>query len=207
MSSLSAFFYDQCMKATESACLMDWRKELLQNVHGKVLEIGAGTGASIELYPDNPSLDIYMSEPDKSMRLQLEEKLKHSTRTNIQTLACASEHIDMPDDSFDFVFVSLVCCSVSDVQKSLSEIKRVLKKDGQFIFMEHVAAPAGTGRRKWQDRLNFLWRKLAGNCHLNRETESQITQAGFTIQSIKHDSMRKAMPLVRPCIRGIAVVN
>lgn len=204
MSFFSAFFYDKFMKATEDACLIDWRKDLLKNIEGKVLEIGAGTGASLELYPQSPELQISLAEPDKNMRAQLEEKIKSKNLSQITVLSCPSEKISADDETFDYVFASLVCCSVNDVEAALKEIKRVLKPDGNFIFLEHVAAEAGSGRRKWQDRLNPLWRKLAGNCHLNRETESYIKDAGFILHELQHESMRKAMPIVRPTIRGIA---
>lgn len=204
MSFFTALFYDRCMKATEDACLIDWRKDLLKGVAGRVLEIGAGTGASLELYPQAPDLHISLAEPDKNMRAQLEEKVGNHNSKKISVLACPSEQIDSDNEVFDFVFMSLVCCSVNDVEASLQEIKRVLKPNGCFIFLEHVAAENGSGRRKWQDRLNPLWRKLAGNCHLNRETETYIKDAGFILHELKRGSMRKAMPLVRPTIRGIA---
>lgn len=207
MSFLFVRFYDKFMKATEEACLIQWRKDLLKNVDGKLLEIGAGTGASLALYPKSASLEIYMSEPDQSMRSQLEEKVKVQNLTNVSVLSCPGEKIESEDDFYDYVFVSLVCCSVNDIEASLSEIKRVLKSDGRFIFLEHVAAESGSGRRKWQDRLNVFWRKLAGNCHLNRETEQHIKNAGFTILDIKRESMRKAIPLVRPTIRGLAKLS
>jgi ubiquinone/menaquinone biosynthesis C-methylase UbiE len=204
MSFLSAFFYDKCMKATEDACLIDWRKDLLKNVAGKVLEIGAGTGASLDLYPNLPELQLSLAEPDKGMRVQLEEKIQTKGLKQISVMSCPGENIDSDDETFDFVFASLVCCSVNDVAASLNEIKRVLKPNGSFIFLEHVAAEKGSKRRTWQNRLNPFWRKFAGNCHLNRETESYIKNAGFILHEIKHESMRKAMPLVRPTIRGIA---
>lgn len=207
MSFLSALFYDKCMKATEDACLIDWRKELLKNVDGKLLEIGAGTGASLDLFPKNSCLDIYLAEPDQNMRNQLIEKVKKQNHSNVSILSCHGESIDSEDNFYDYVFVSLVCCSVKDIGASLHEIKRVLKDDGRFIFLEHVAAQNGSNRRKWQDRINTFWRKLAGNCHLNRETEQHIKNAGFTIVEIKHESMRKAMPLVRPTIRGLAKLS
>ena len=204
MSFLSAFFYDKCMKASEEACLMDWRKDLLKNVDGEILEIGAGTGASLELYPNSPTLQISFAEPDKDMRNQLRDKLKNTNLGQVSVLSWPSEKLDCDDEIFDFVFASLVCCSVNNVEASLKEIKRVLKPNGRFIFLEHVAAGNGTSRRKWQNRLNPIWRKLAGNCHLNRETEKYINDAGFTLLDVKHESMRKAMPLVRPTIRGVA---
>ena len=95
-------------------------------------------------------------------------------------------------------------CSVNDLHACLQEIKRVLRPGGGLVFMEHVAAPGGTSRRRWQDRLTPLWKKLMGNCHLNRETEKAMVAAGFQIVQIERESMRKAPPIVRPMIRGIA---
>ncbi|GAA6133671.1 class I SAM-dependent methyltransferase [Oceaniserpentilla sp. 4NH20-0058] len=204
MSFLSALFYDKCMKATEDACLIDWRKDLLKDINGSILEIGAGTGASLELYPKTDGLHITLSEPDKNMRAQLEEKITSKKLSNVSVLPCPSESISSDDNSYDYVFASLVCCSVNDVNASLKEIKRVLKPDGKFIFLEHVAAESGSNRRKWQNRLNPFWKRLAGNCHLNRETENLIKAAGFVLEDVKRESMRKAMSLVRPTIRGIA---
>jgi ubiquinone/menaquinone biosynthesis C-methylase UbiE len=207
MSFLIASFYDTCMKATEDACLIAWRKDLLKDVDGKVLEIGAGTGASLALYPRKKSLDLYLSEPDQNMRSQLKEKVKESGLEKVSVLSSPAEKIDSEDDVYDVVFVSLVCCSVNDVKASLQEIRRVLKPTGSFIFLEHVAAKKGSNRRKWQDRLNIVWRTIAGNCHLNRHTEDHINNAGFIITDITYDSMKKAMPLIKPTIRGIAKHN
>jgi len=204
MSYLMSFFYDKVMKSTEEACLMDWRRELLKDIDGKVLEIGAGTGASLSLYPNSSNIELFLSEPDKNMRRQLSEKIKQSAKDNIHILNSSAEQIDSENDTYDFVFLSLVCCSVKDVNLTLSEIKRVLKPDGKFIFLEHVAAQTGTSRRKWQGRLNGIWRVFAGNCHLNRETEKSIIEAGFSIEQIKRESLRKAPSVVRPTIRGIA---
>ena len=199
-----AFFYDILMKTTEDACLINWRRELLKNISGKVLELGAGTGASLDLYPKSRAIEIFLSEPDKNMRQELVRKVNVSGYKNITVLTCPAEKIESDDDKFDFVFVSLVCCSVSNIKDTLFEIKRVLKPDGSFIFLEHVAAKHGTNRRKWQNRLNGLWRILAGNCHLNRETERLILEAGFTISEIKYERMRKTRGLVLPTIRGVA---
>ena len=204
MSYLMSFFYDKVMKSTEEACLIDWRRELLKDVQGKVLEIGAGTGASLAIYPDSKNLKLFLSEPDKNMRKLLTEKIKQSAKDNIHVLSSTAEQIDSKNNTYDFVFLSLVCCSVKNVNLALAEIKRVLKPDGKFIFLEHVAAQNGSSRRKWQDRLNGIWGLLAGNCHLNRETEKTIIEAGFSINQIKRESLRKAPSIVRPTIKGIA---
>jgi ubiquinone/menaquinone biosynthesis C-methylase UbiE len=203
MSFLIAFFYDKCMATAEDACLREWRRELLQQVSGDVLEVGAGTGANIEFYPESV-IRLTLSEPDRHMRKQLENRVAGSTK-NILVSAGSAENIDAQDESFDFVVASLVCCSVSDQGAALLEIRRVLKPEGCLVFLEHVAAENGTRRRLWQNRVTPLWRKLAGNCHLNRETEAALLSAGFNIRDIKRESMRKAVSLVKPTIRGIAV--
>ncbi len=203
MPFISAFFYDKILAPAEEACLREWRHDLLKNTSGDVLEIGAGTGSNLDFYPDT-LLTLVLSEPDKHMRRQMENKIITS-RHDVSVTAGTAENIEAENESYDFVVTSLVCCSVTNLDAVLLEIKRVLRPEGRLIFMEHVAATEGTKRRRWQDLANPFWRKIAGNCHLNRETESAILAAGFEILEIKRESMRKAMPLVRPTIRGIAI--
>jgi ubiquinone/menaquinone biosynthesis C-methylase UbiE len=204
MSFLTAFFYDRVMSAAEQACLAEWRRELLAEARGEVLEVGAGTGASIEFYPDSVSR-LVLSEPDPHMRKQLSERVKQSRgRENSSIRTGSAEQIEAEDESFDCVVTSLVCCSVADLDAGLREIRRVLRVGGNFLFMEHVAAQAGSSRRRWQNRINPLWRRVMGNCHLNRETEQAILAAGFEFTRIERESMRKVLPIVRPTIRGIA---
>jgi len=204
MSFLVSYFYDKVMAASEQACLQQWREDLLKNVSGKVLEIGAGTGANINYYTAEVQ-QLVMSEPDKNMRRQLTYKATQLTQFETEISAGSAEQIDAPNDSFDYVISALVCCSVASLDKTLNEIRRVLKPGGSLVFLEHVAATTGSTRRKWQHRLNPLWRTIAGNCHLIRETEKEIKKAGFTINEITRESMRKALPIVRPTIRGIAI--
>jgi len=206
MSFLSAFFYDSLLAKSEEACLMEWRSELVKHVHGNVLEIGAGTGANILFYPKN-GIELTLSEPDKHMRTQLEEKVKNEGLDHVTISSHTIEKNHRPDATFDCVVSTLVCCSVPNLASAFSEIKRILKPDGYFIFLEHVGAEKGTRRRRWQNRLTPLWCKISGNCHLNRETEIAFNNAGFTFKEIKRESMRKATPLVRPTIRGIAIKN
>jgi len=204
MPFLMALFYDRAIAKTEEACLRQWRQELLRQLHGDVLELGAGTGANVGFYPDEVSR-LVLSEPDRHMRRQLSSKLESLGLDRASVAGGSAERIEADDESFDWVVSSLVCCSVNNLQASLAEVRRVLKPGGGFVFMEHVAATAGTSRRKWQNRLNPLWKTLMGNCHLNRETEQAIVDAGLEIAQIERESMRKAPPIVRPTIRGIAI--
>jgi len=204
MSFIIAFFYDKCMAATEEACLREWRRELLQQVSGDVLEIGAGTGVNIEFYPESVSR-LTVSEPDRHMRKQLEARITEIDSRHILVSASSAENIEANNEAFDFVVASLVCCSVNNLEAALLEIRRVLKPGGSLVFLEHVAAENGSRTRLWQNRITPFWRKLAGNCHLNRETEATMLATGFTISDIKRESMQKTISLVRPTIRGIAV--
>lgn len=204
MSFIAAYLYDKVMAETEAACLQAWRQSLLSDVTGKVLEIGSGTGANLPFY-NLKNVQLTLCEPDAIMRKQLLEKVKGYEQKGIQVSTDGAEAIQAKDHEFDCVVSTLVCCSVNNLEQSLNEIKRVLKPGGRFMFLEHVAAKKGTSRRTWQNIINPIWKVLAGNCHLNRNTLQAIEDAGFKIESITNESMRKAMPLVRPTIRGVAI--
>lgn len=189
---------------TEAACLQEWRKEILIHSFGKVLEVGAGTGANLKFYPKAVD-QLILSEPDEFMRKKLLQKLDESSLQHYQIKSFAMEEIDLADNSMDCVVSTLVCCSVRSPQESMEQVYRVLKPGGLFVFMEHVAAENNPNRLKWQNRINPLWKRISGNCHTNRETEKTILQAGFIIQKISKASMHKAPAFVRPTIRGIAI--
>jgi ubiquinone/menaquinone biosynthesis C-methylase UbiE len=116
----------------------------------------------------------------------------------------AAERLPFPDASFDAVVGSLVLCSVRDQRAALAEIARVLEPGGRLVFLEHVAADARPARLKWQHRIEPVWKHLMGNCHLTRRTEAAIVAAGLRIERIERESIRKALPIVRPSIRGTA---
>jgi ubiquinone/menaquinone biosynthesis C-methylase UbiE len=204
MGRLMAHFYDRMMRKSEEACLLEWRRGLLEPVHGRVLEVGAGTGVSLPLYPTAVTR-VVMSEPDAPMRAKLSERLEHGANPQVEMSDGSLDALPFPDGSFDFVTCMLVLCSVPDLQRAVGEIRRVLVPGGRLVFMEHVAAEARPDRLKWQRRLEPLWKRISGNCHLTRSTEQAILNSGFAMESIERESMRKAMPIVRPCIRGHAV--
>ena len=198
MSWLMAAVYDRSMRVSEEACLAKWRAELLRDLAGEVLEVGAGTGSTLGLYPKAVTR-LVMCEPDPHMRRKLMEK-----RGTIEVSDAAAEKLPFENDSFDAVVCSLVLCSVRDQPTALAEIARVLKPGGKLVFLEHVAADGKPERLKWQRRIEPVWKHLMGNCHLTRRTEAAIAAAGLDIESIQRESIRKALPIVRPSIRGVA---
>jgi ubiquinone/menaquinone biosynthesis C-methylase UbiE len=203
MSRLLAWSYDRLMRASEEACLADWRRELLRDVSGEVLEIGAGTGANLSHYPASLTR-LVLAEPDPYMRDRLDRRLRQSGGLAEISDAPASS-LPFPAESFDAVVSTLVLCSVPDPEGALAEIARVLRPGGRLIFLEHVAAEDRPERFKWQRRIEPLWRRVLGNCHITRRTGEAIRAAGFRVEVERRASIRKAAPVARPSIRGIAV--
>jgi ubiquinone/menaquinone biosynthesis C-methylase UbiE len=203
MSWLMAAVYDSFMRGSEEACLARWRAELLRDLSGAVLEVGAGTGVTLPHYPKSVAR-LVLCEPDAHMRRKLETKVDASALRNIEISGAPLDSLPFRAGEFDAVVSSLVLCSVPEQPAALAAIARVLKPGGRLVFLEHVAADGRPGRLKWQRRVEPVWKHLMGNCHLTRRTEAAIAAAGFEIERIQRESIRKALPIVRPSIRGIA---
>ncbi len=139
MSWFMATIYDRFMRDMERACGDAWRKELVAELRGDVLEIGAGTGRNLEHYRDLERL--VLAEPDPHMRRRLAEKAAQtSTARSVELVSWSAEHLECEPRSFDAVVCTLVLCSVRDVAQSLAEFRRVLRPEGKLVFLEHVAA-------------------------------------------------------------------
>src|SRR2546423_2662946 len=203
LSWLMAAVYDRFMRGSEEACLAQWRAELLRDLSGAVLEVGAGTGVTLPHYPKSIAR-LVLCEPDAHMRRKLKRKVDASALRNIEISDASLDSLPFKAGEFDAVVCSLVLCSVPDQPAALAAIARVLKPGGRLLFLEHVAADGRPGRLKWQRRIEPVWKHLMGNCHLTRRTEAAIAAAGFRIEGIQRESIRKALPIVRPSIRGLA---
>jgi ubiquinone/menaquinone biosynthesis C-methylase UbiE len=203
MSWLMAAVYDRMTRESNKACLNQWRAELLRDLSGEVLEVGAGTGVTLSHYPKTVTR-LVLCEPDPHMRRKLQAKRDATGAKHVEISDASFAALPAAPASVDAVVCSLVLCSVPDQQAALKEIQRVLKPGGKLVFLEHVAADGKPNRLKWQRRIEPVWKHLTGNCHLTRRTEAAITAAGFKIERIERESIRKALPIVRPSIRGIA---
>jgi ubiquinone/menaquinone biosynthesis C-methylase UbiE len=203
MSWLMAAVYDRFMRGSEQACLAQWRAELLRDLSGAVLEVGAGTGVTLPHYPRSLAR-LVLCEPDAHMRRKLRKKVDSSALRNIEISDASLDSLPFKAGEFDAVVCSLVLCSVPDQPAALAAIGHVLKPGARLVFLEHIAADGRPERLKWQRRIEPVWKHLMGNCHLTRRTEAAITAAGFKFDRIQRESIRKALPIVRPSIRGIA---
>lgn len=199
-----AQFYDRVMRRSEATCLSAWRKELLSGISGSVLDVGAGTGINLPLYPKTVKR-VVLSEPDPHMRAKLDNKIDSDGSVPAEVCGGSLESLPFADGEFDVVACMLVLCSVPDPNRAISEIRRVLRPAGRLIFIEHVAADEHSTTLKWQKRLEPLWRQVSGNCHFTRRTEQAILDGGFRIETIHRDPMQSTLPLTRATIRGVAV--
>jgi len=202
---LMAQSYDRMMRSAEQACLREWRAALVGEVHGDVLELGAGTGRNLEHYKASGITRLVLAEPDAHMRVKLRETVRVSSRAGrVELRDDAAEELRFPDESFDVVVATLILCTVTDPTRAVSEMTRVLRPGGRLVYLEHVAADGDDKRLMWQRRLEPAWKRMAGNCHLTRRTHLVLEQGGLELDGMVRESMRKAFPWVRPTIRGVA---
>jgi ubiquinone/menaquinone biosynthesis C-methylase UbiE len=202
VSFWTALLYDRVTHRVETKTLTRWRRELLAHACGEVLEIGAGTGANVRWYGADRVRRLAMTEPDRHMRKRLRRRAG-SSAVSVEIHRAPAEALPFPDSSFDCVVSTLVLCSVEDLARALSEIRRVLRPGAPLLFVEHVADDDARVFA-WQRRLEPLWRLCADGCRLTRDTEAAIARAGFRFESLAHDEMRPAPRIVRPVIRGVA---
>lgn len=198
-----AALYDRSLKSTEEAGLHRMREELLAAASGKTIELGAGTGINLELYPEAVE-ELTLVEPDPHMAKRLRAKLAESGRQG--TIAeVPAERLPFPDSTFDTVVATLVFCTTPEPLAAVAEVERVLKPGGQLLFLEHVRAE-DDGLARWQDRLEKPWRFVGHGCHPNRDTLATIAATDLEIADLERDTTPKAPPIVRPLIRGTAVL-
>lgn len=209
MAWLLPRIYDRFTTPTEEACFRAWRAELLADVTGEVLEVGAGTGNNLAHYGPGVTR-LVVTDPESAMLDRLRPKLggvPASVPVSVERASLTS--LPFADGSFDTVVGTLVLCSVPDQAAALAEIARVLRPGGSLVFLEHVAADGRPKRLAWQRRVEPVWKRLMGGCHLTRRTAAAIEAAGFTIDPdrLVQESARKATPVVRPTIRGVALLS
>ncbi len=196
-----AAFYDHMITGSEKAGLADQRRALLAGARGRVLEIGAGTGANLPHYGDEVET-LTVTEPDEAMARRLEQRAQELGR-QVDVVRAPVEQLPFDDGSFDVAVSTLVLCTVPDQLDALAELRRVLVPGGRVLFIEHVRADE---RRLagWQDRLNGVNRVMGRGCNCNRTTLDAIGAAGFTLGELERSELKKAPPLVRPLVIGSA---
>jgi ubiquinone/menaquinone biosynthesis C-methylase UbiE len=198
-----AVAYDAFLWTGERAGVRALRAGLLAETRGRTVEIGAGTGLNLPHH--GPSTDeLILTEPDPDMRVRLERRANRVGR-DAQIVDAPAERLPFADGSVDTVVSTFVLCTVSDADRSLSEIRRVLRPGGQLLFLDHVRA-ASPRLARWQDRLAEPWDRFARGCRCNRLTVEIIEGSGFTVDHVQRASWRLMPPIVRPLVVGRATL-
>ena len=176
------------------------RRKLVPLASGTVLEVGIGSGINLPLYARDvealvavdPSLEIWRLARRRVSRVPFP----------VEFLQCSAEQIPLEDKTVDTVVTTWTLCTVPDPLRALGEMKRVLKPEGQVIFVEHGRSPDARVL-VWQNRLNPLWNRIGGGCNLNRKIDALIREAGLRISRIETGYVRGPKPLTY-LYRGLA---
>ncbi len=185
----------------ERTLFADHRAYLVEGLSGRVLDLGAGTGATFPHVAgtvDRGVLELHAIEPDPHMRRRAERRAADLDLA-VELRDGRAESLPYPADTFDVVLASLVFCTIADPDAAMAEVARVVKAGGEFRFFEHVHADGavGTGTRL----VNPLWRRLAGGCNLDRRSvERFVGHGGFDVLEIERAEM--ALPSPVPFVRG-----
>lgn len=198
---LFASAYDRVTAGVERAGLGERRRGLVGQASGRVIEIGAGTGANLGYYSEAVT-SLTLTEPDEAMAIRLDRRCAKQSRPATIVHAPA-EALPFTDGSFDTAVCTLVLCTVPDPAAALAEIQRVLVPGGTLLFLEHVRS-SDPGLARWQDRLNGVQNVIGRGCNCNRPTASLIESAGFRLERVEGGELRKAPPIVRPIVVGAA---
>jgi SAM-dependent methyltransferase len=199
---LFAAVYDRMQAASEAGGLAERRRTLLAGARGRVLEIGAGTGLNLAHYPAEPVTSVVLLEPDAAMRRRMLRRIGSGTSSvEFEVHEVGIDDATFAEGSFDTVVATLVLCSVPDQRRAVAAIRRWLAPDGRLLFLEHVRASGLTARL--QSAVGPLWRRLAGGCHLDRDTLA-VLRSELAVTDCERFAMPAAGPLFSTCVQGVA---
>lgn len=199
---LFAASYDRMLRGAEEGGLGEMRRDLLAQAGGRTIDLGAGTGVNLDLFPQTVT-ELVMAEPDPHMLKQLQAKVVG--REGVEVMRASAQELPFPDDSFDTAVFTLVLCTVPSPVAALRETARVLRPGGRLLFIEHVRAEEPDLAR-WQDRLEKPWRFIGDGCHCNRDTVATIEASPLKLERVEQGRLPKAPPIVRPLVYGSATL-
>jgi ubiquinone/menaquinone biosynthesis C-methylase UbiE len=157
------------------------RRRVVPGLHGRVLEVGFGSGLNVPHYP--AAVTEVMAVEPADLGWKLAQKRLAACRIPVQRVGLDGQSIPLPDDSCDTALSTWTLCTIPDVAAALQEIRRVLKPGGSLHFVEHGLAPEDKVQRR-QHQLEPIQKRMAGGCHLTRQIPELLTAAGFTIDEL-----------------------
>jgi ubiquinone/menaquinone biosynthesis C-methylase UbiE len=189
------------------AATIDWmmrplypaRRDVVPAATGRVLEIGVGTGLNFGLYGDID--ELIGIEPDPHMLERARRRTEQVGRP-VSLHQVGAEQMPFEDDSFDTIVLTFTLCTIPDVPASLAEMRRVLRRDGRLLFVEHTRSKQ-TGLARVQDALTPIWKVFGGGCHLNRPAPDLMRAQGFAVPEVT--AVWRDTWTLLPVYRGVAL--
>lgn len=169
--------------ACSSKPVLRQRNKVVPYAEGRVLEVGFGSGLNLPYYNTANVEFIWGLEPAEGMRRKAQKNIAASG-IDIKWLDLPSEEIPLDNNSVDTILLTYTLCTIPDWKTALEQMKRVLKPEGKLLFCEHGEAPDESIKR-WQQRVNPYWKKVAGGCNLNRNIPECLEKTGFTIKDME----------------------
>jgi ubiquinone/menaquinone biosynthesis C-methylase UbiE len=180
--------------------MAQYRREVLANVTGEVLEIGFGTGLNLSYYPE--SIDKLVAIDANPGVHNLARKRIQKSHITVDNRVLNGENLPMADNTFDSVVSTWTLCSIAKVEQALQEIYRVLKPGGKFFFVEHGLSNEPQVQ-VWQNRLNPIQKVIGDGCHLNRNIR-QLIEKRFDTVTLKEFYAEKTPKFVGYLYQGVA---
>jgi len=157
------------------------RQKIVPMAEGTVLEVGFGSGLNLPFYSSETVNKIWGLEPSEGMRAKA-KPLVDASPIDVELIDLPGEEIPLDKESIDTVLVTYSLCTIADAVKALQGMRRVLKPGGRLLYCEHGLAPDQDVVR-WQNRLNPVWRKIAGGCEMNRDIPGLLRAGGFRVSA------------------------
>ena len=200
---VGAAVFDRIFSSLEQRFAGERRRRLLEAARGRVLDVGAGTGANLPHYPLNRVSELVLLDVGRGMLARAGRRAETLGRP-VELREASAERLPFADASFDTVVFTWSLCTIPDPARALSEARRVLRPDGSLLVMEHVRARE-PGLARWQDRVTPVWRVVGAGCHPNRDTRRNIEAAGFVFESADEGrETRMPIPLLQPHLQAVA---
>lgn len=161
---------------------MRQREKIIPRARGRVLEVGIGSGLNLPYYDTDGVQQVWGLDPSPELWALARDNAR-DVPFGLEFVEGVAEDIPLDSASVDTVVLTYTLCTLPEIAGAMAEMRRVLKPGGQLLFCEHGLAPDASVR-KWQHRLNPLWRRLGGGCNLNRDIPALLERGGFNIQTM-----------------------
>jgi len=168
-------------RALATSEVMELRAQACAGLHGRVLELGFGSGLNADAYP--PEVERVDAVEPSEVGWALSAARRARMRIPVERTGLDGQRLAAADDQYDAVLSTFTLCTIPDVDRALVEVRRVLRPGGSFHFLEHGRAP-DQGVERWQRRLDPWQGRMCGGCHLSRDIPALVAGAGLTLRGV-----------------------